>query len=226
MRVLISGTSSGFGKYLLEKINYSEAVNRNFEPSFYKNEHFDVIIHCAFNKTMLASSDNLYECYNDNILLTEKLSRLNCKKFIFLSTVDVYPKKYNKAWSTDDKIFFEDIDNSYGKFKLLCEKIIEKNCKNYYIIRVSSLVGKYMKHNSYLKIMNEEFPKLTLSGESRFSFLEYEKVLNHINLSITKDSIGTVNLVSDKYVILNDLAREINKKVNFGDHLYLTPFVK
>ena len=80
-RFLVTGVNSGLGKYLYENLPNSLGLNRdNF--NLIKNEEYDTIIHCAFNKENIITD---YEKYlDDNIFLTQRLKKLNYKKFVYI----------------------------------------------------------------------------------------------------------------------------------------------
>ena len=84
-KILITGTTSGLGKYLYENIPNSISLNR--KDTFIDN-NFDVIIHNAFSPQGANKNDikDYYKYINDNILLTKKLVDIKPKKFIYIST--------------------------------------------------------------------------------------------------------------------------------------------
>ena len=93
-KILITGTTSGLGKYLYENIPNSISLNR--KDTFIDN-NFDVIIHNAFSPQGANKNDikDYYKYINDNILLTKKLVDIKPKKFIFISTGDVYRDEFS-----------------------------------------------------------------------------------------------------------------------------------
>ena len=66
MRVLITGTNSGLGKYLSKKFANCYKLNRD---SKFPVGEFDLIIHCAYNSTHYEYNDDIsYGYFNDNLL--------------------------------------------------------------------------------------------------------------------------------------------------------------
>lgn len=221
MRILTTGILSGLGKYIHENLG-GIGLTRATSPEDMeklKNSGVDVIIHCASNSRRGINSDSLYHYLEDNVLLTEKLVFIPHKKFIFLSSVDVYPKKAI-VHSEDDIIDVDSINGIYGITKLMSESIIKSNCGNYLILRGTALLGKYSRKNSLIKIIEDEDCTLTLSGKSLFNYVLHSDVLDFIKLSIDRDIKGVYNLASSENITLLEVANMLGKKVKFGTYFY------
>lgn len=139
MNILISGVKSGLGRYLHENLGGVGFDKDDFAARFtkLKQERFDVIIHCAFNSARTVNSKELGEYINDNLLLTEKLLSIRHKKFIFISSVDVYPKD-SLVHFEDEVIDLNKLSGIYGITKLSSEAIVTSFSSNYLILRSSS----------------------------------------------------------------------------------------
>ena len=216
---LITGTSSGLGKFLHEKLG-GISLNRQTSKDVLaeiKKGRVEVIIHCAFNSDQNPKDVDQY--YQDNVLLTAKVTKIPHKKFIFISSVDVYPKNASKH--TEEEILDVDKpDGLYAKTKLLSEYLVKKNCSNFLILRCTALLGKYAKKNSLVKIIKDDKPTLTLSGKSVFNYILHADVLAFTKLSIKNDLMGIYNLASSKNITLKQVAYLVKKKVTFGDYIY------
>ena len=94
--------------------------------------------------------------------------------------------------------------------------------KNNLIIRPSAILGKGIRKNSLIKILEEEIPKLTLSEKSTFNYILQEDMLEFISKAITEDIAGEYDFVSSSNITLGDVARKYNKKVLFGNYVYQT----
>jgi nucleoside-diphosphate-sugar epimerase len=221
MEVFVSGVNSGLGKYIYEKIG-GVGLRRDTstqEIEEIKNRKIDVIIHCAFSSQRRIDSESLYNYLEDNVLLTKKLISFPHQKFIFISSVDVYPKDGNRH-SEDEIIDVDSIKGIYGITKLMSESIIRKHCENYLILRASALLGRYSRRNSLIKIIEDQDCILSLSGESRFNYVLYSDVLGFIEFSIQRDLKGIFNLTSSENITLSEVANMLGKKIKFGDYFY------
>ncbi len=211
-KFLITGTSSGLGKYLYNKLG-GISINRE---KIQKNGA-EIIIHCAFNSQQ--SPKDIEQYFRDNVLLTEELTNMPHKKFIFISSVDVYPKNSNRHIE-DEIIDINNADNLYAKTKLLSEEVVRKNCPNFLILRCSALLGKDSRKNSLIKIIQDDNPTLTLSPDSSFNYILHKDVLGFIKLAAEKDLQGIYNLASSDNITLSKVAGLFKRKVNFGNYIY------
>tara|TARA_R110000737_G_C14392345_1_gene452564 strand:- start:58 stop:747 length:690 start_codon:yes stop_codon:yes gene_type:complete len=200
MRVLITGTNSGLGRYLSEKFIGCDKLSRDSE---FPTDEFDLIIHCAFNSTHYEYVDDIdYNYINDNIFLTDRLTKLKHKKFIYISSIDVFTCL-----------------NPYSFLKKVSESIVKKNCDEYNILRCSALLGDYSKNNTFMKIYKEDTPSVFLSSDSEFNYILYSDVYDFIVKDIDTD---IYNFTSSDNILLKDVSEFFNKKVSYGDFCYKT----
>ena len=151
---LVTGINSGLGKYLFNNLKCGMVLglDRNNFNSI-KNNEYETIIHCAFNKAQ--NVDNIGDYYSyleDNILLTQELLKLNYKKFIYISTIDVYPTTLNL----------------YGLFKRFSESVVKRHMGTI-ILRPSMILGQDIKPNHVTKL-KDNIPSLGLNEESTFNY--------------------------------------------------------
>jgi nucleoside-diphosphate-sugar epimerase len=220
--MLISGTRSGLGKYLYENLGGCGLDRENFDKDIrkVKRKGTDVIIHCAFNPANNIDTESLYSYLYDNVLLTQELVSAPHKKFIFISTVDVYPKNGVLHTEKEDNIDVSAITGLYALTKLMSESIIINHCVNYLILRSTSLLGKYSRKNSLINIIKEKDCKLTLSANSRLNYVLHSDMLNFIKFAITHRLKGIYNIASSKNITLSEIADISGNKVRFGKYHY------
>lgn len=221
MKFLITGASSGLGKHLFEFFDGIPFTRETSEQEFnnLKKNGVDIIIHAAFNSSKDITSNNLYSYIKDNVLLTQELITIPHKKFIFISSVDIYPKN-NTTHKEEEIININSVTGIYGITKLISESIIMNFCSDYLILRCATLLGKYSRKNTFLKLFEEESPSPALSAKSFFNYILHTYVSDFIKLAIKKDLKGIYNLASSKNISLVQVAKQLNKKVNFGNYTY------
>jgi len=222
-KILITGSASGLGKYFYENLS-GKGLDRDTsfeELEKIKKQGVDIIIHCAFNSSKNVNSNSLNSYLKDNIFLTKNLVPIPHKKFIFISSIDVYPKDQN-IHSEEEIINLDSIDDIYGITKLMSEAIVKNNCKNYLILRCSALLGKYSRKNSLIKIIENDECNLTLSGKSEFNYVLHSDILEFIKFAIKKNLQGVYNMVSFQNITLSEIVNIFGKKVNFGKYVYKT----
>lgn len=219
MRILITGTASGLGKYLHNNLGGIPLTRQTSDQEIekIKKNKVDVIIHCAFNSKRNPKNLGLY--FQDNVLLTEELTKIPNKKFIFISSVDVYPK--NSSKHTEDEILDANkTEDLYAKTKLLSEDLVKRNCPNFLILRCAALLGKDSRENSLIKIIRNNHPFLTLSAKSIFNYILHKDVLEFIKLAIEKDLQGIYNLASSNNIALSEVADLFKKEITYGNYIY------
>ena len=216
---IITGINSGLGKYLFGNMNFY-GFSRETDIKSTKQNKFKTIIHCAYNKDRDINSNNLYDYMYDNLLLTHELLNIPHDKFIYISTVDVYPKK-GQLCKEDDIIKIKDVDGIYGITKLMSEQIVINNCKNHLILRPTALLGPYIKPNSLVKMLNRKNEKLNLSINSKLNYVHHKDVLMFINYALRNDTTGIFNLASKTNISLSKICIEFNiPDVSFGNYFY------
>lgn len=221
MTILTTGTLSGLGKYIHENLGGISLSRDTFSEVREKTRDsgVDTIIHSAFNSQKKVDSGSLYQYLQDNIMLTEELVKIPHKKFIFLSTVDIYPKDGRKH--TEEEIIDTDsVNGIYGITKLMSESIVRNRCSNYLILRASALLGKYMRGNSLLRILDDKDCVLSLSGDSEFNYILHSDIVEFIRFSMESDLKGIYNTVSSDNISLSEVANIAGVKVEFGDYIY------
>jgi nucleoside-diphosphate-sugar epimerase len=221
--LIITGSKEGFGKYLHEELGGLGLTRENKKDIFKKVEKggVETIIHCAHPRKREVSPDELIDYINDTLLFTQDLLKIPHKKFIFLSTVDVYPKN-NKKHYEEETIDINAISGFYGLTKILSEELIKSKGK-YLILRPSGLLGKYTRKNNLVKILDEKSPILSLSKNSEMNYVLYEDVLEFIKFSIKEKIEGTYNVCSNRKITIGNLAKKLKKEVIFGNFEYSVP---
>lgn len=221
MRILTTGVLSGFGRYIHETLG-GIGWTRQFtveDREEVQRKGTDIIIHCAFNSRQTVDSDHLYSYLMDNVFLTKELISIPHRKFMFISSVDVYPKMQGLR-SEKEMIDLFSVKGLYGMTKLMSESIVREHCPNYLILRCSSLLGKYSGKNNLIRIMEDEPCGLTLSGDSRLNCVLYLDVSEVIRFAIKHDIEGIYNVTSSENIFLSEVASVLDKQVNFGSYYY------
>lgn len=239
--ILVTGTSGFIGSYLLdaliekygsnniialtskptEKCNFILHNNYQFDKEIFVKSGFDAIetiIHAGAFTPKKSSESNNIEGSNSNIYATTKLIESNLpklKKFIFLSTLDVY--------SYDNPITELSPVNPvslYGQSKLYCEKMLsswsQQNNTAVLTLRIGHVYGpgeeKYQKLIPLVmkQIINNLSIKIYGSGTDVRTFIYITDVINSILKSIELESSNeTINIVGNEQISINDLIIKI-----------------
>lgn len=220
MKILVTGANSGLGKYLCELFSAVPFTRQDFK-SFNYNQDVDLVIHCAFNVSKNIKSSEFSGYIEDNLLLTKKLLNLKYKKFVFISSIDVYPKS-NEIHTESEDFICDKIEGLYGLFKVISEKLAINSAKDYLILRPTALLGRYCRKNSLIKILSEETPSLTLTPDSEFNYILYEDIFKFIKNAQEKNISGIFNICANDNITLAEIVKKFtpNKKIRFGNYKY------
>ena len=138
------------------------------------------------------------KCYKDNIDLTYSLVKIPHKKFIYMSSIQVAPKSLTP----------------YAIFKRIAEHIVQDNCDNHLILRVSCFLPQPKKQSSFFKIISGE--DITLTEDSVNDVIYCENIYD----AIKSDLSGIKYLVSRKTITTKETAKLFNSDTKFGTYHY------
>ncbi len=245
--ILVTGTSGFIGKHLLDKIisvygndkivaltsapidncKYLLHNNYNFDKNFFQNngvETIDCVIHAGAFIPKKSSEANAYDLCFSNIETTKKLLDvlpLIVKKFIFISTVDVYDTSGKISEATNISPA-----SLYGHSKFYCEKMISAwaqfNNVKAMMLRLGHVYGPGEEHYQKMipltirKLLNGESPQLWGSGKETRSFIYIHDVVDAILHAIIIDSdqqvVNVVSGTATRICDVIDLLIQISEK--------------
>lgn len=209
-KILISGTSTGLGKYLNKKFK-AVKYKRKSDIKYYKKRKWDLIIHCGFY-----SGDKIDE-YIECIKHTKLILQLNFKKIVFISSTAVYENQKSKR-EEKYNIYTNLKKSDYANTKIICENLMPKNSL---ILRLGTILGKEMRKNNIYKLLYNKKPKLSISKNSIYSFITYNEIFGFIKLALNKKLEGKFNFLRNDYTPINNFSKKINKRVLWGDYLFI-----
>jgi len=128
----------------------------------------------------------------DNIdSLINHLKKIKCKKFILISTVDVFPLpvKVNE----DSKIDELEL-TAYGTNRRLLEKFVVEKFDDHLIVRLPGLVGKGLKKNIIYDFLNNNNLNL-IDSRAIYQFYPMVNLSGDINIAIQKN-LSLIHLTS------------------------------
>jgi nucleoside-diphosphate-sugar epimerase len=250
MNILITGATGFIGKNLLRYIKDEDIwkdeeiillssqeippykyINHNkfsfTKEDFYKKGIMDIdaVIHMGAFIPKTAEDANLITESISNIENTFHLiNNLPSvpKKFIFLSTIDIYQKTNSII---DEKTPINP-NTLYGWSKLLCEKIIEQSAISFgfipQILRLGHIYGpgeenyKKLIPETIKKIINNQMPVIYSDGSEKRSFLYIDDCCRMIIKALEmKKYVDPINVVSKKTNTVKDIVEmiiDISKK--------------
>jgi dTDP-4-dehydrorhamnose reductase len=218
-KILIIGSSSGIGNYLLKNLDKINSITGwtskkkrkgskyiNFKKNFFLNQikNFNYIIYCSsISKYKICKKKKELSKFVNIKILQKIISKVNQKqKLIFFSSYAVKSKFLKK-------------DPLYIKHKKLGESLIIKELKNYFIIRPAKII------ESFEPLLNKSRIKRFKFYENRYVHItSYQLIIEAIEKIIMKDLTGTLNLVSIDKISYLDLAKKITNKKKLASAKY------
>ena len=130
--------------------------------------------------------------------MTYSLVKIPHKRFIYISSIQVAPHSLTP----------------YAIFKKIAEDIVQDNCENHLILRVSCFLPQPKKQSSFFKIINGE--NITLTEDSVNDVIYCDSIYD----SIESDLSGVKYLVSRKTITTKETAELFNSDTKFGSYHY------
>lgn len=222
-RTLVVGAAGGLGRSLLERFSGIPFVRGN-DPATLERDYFDTVVHCAANANGVVDAEQAFRFVDDNILLTERLTRIPHGLFIFISSIDVYPADGTARRETD-QVRLDAVRNPYGGAKLLAESIVRKRCARSLVLRPATLLGRYARPNNIIRLLTQDDPRLTLTAGSRFNCLLHDDVADFIACCARRGETGVFNLGRRDEITLGEIAAAFGLTPRFGKIDYAAPCI-
>jgi len=109
---------------------------------------------------------------------------LGIKKYIYISSIDVYPDHSNPESTDENSVIDINQQNAYGFHKYLSEQIVKKNLSDWIILRPSSILGKNLKKGPFFDLLNHNPIFVTL--DTKLQLITTEVIAEIINLILKK----------------------------------------
>jgi nucleoside-diphosphate-sugar epimerase len=226
-RCIVTGTRQGLGRYLFERFGGIALARESARDALAEARAtgVDVILHCAFNAQRETLLSSLGSQLADNLSLTRELLSLPHRVFVYVSSVDVYPKD-GRLHTEDEDIVIGSGQNLYGIMKLLAECVVREalghrpRAPRYLIVRPGSLLGLYARRGALRRIVEDDRPAVSLASSSTFNCVSYRDLATFLEQAIRGELQGTYNVCASSNMTLADAARAVGKDVRFGEAAY------
>jgi nucleoside-diphosphate-sugar epimerase len=158
------------------------------------NRSFGTVFFCAGNsKTFISKSDPL-RCLRENIFdLYDYLTRLDFSKFVYISSVIVYPQ--TGCLRTEDlPIDISDL-SIYGAHKYLAERYVREFAKSWLIVRPTGFFGKGLKKNLLFDLRNDN-PHIYVNRSSWIDYMPVDWFCDNLYILSEKAEGEIINVGS------------------------------
>ncbi len=229
-KIILIGYTGFVGSNLMTQTTFSGLYNSsNISDSFGTNP--DILIYSGVRAEKFLANNNPEKDFDLILGAIENIKKIEPKKVILISTVDVYPNPINVDETTNIN---SDNTQAYGKNRLYLEKWVEDNYPDHLILRLPALFGENLKKNLIYDIIHlipsmltkEKFEEInndnwlndfyTLQANG-FYKLNAELTENEIKLlkkKFTEINFTALNFTDSRakfqFYNLNDLWQDIN----------------
>jgi nucleoside-diphosphate-sugar epimerase len=218
---LVTGVRSGLGHavyHALGGIGFVRGMTPD-DPAIRAAAPFDAIIHCAVNAAKSVSMSTAYGYMEDNLLLTQRLVDIPHRKFVFISTLAVYPST-GRAVSEDDDVDLMPLTGPYAFTKLFSDLYVQKQATEPLILRTTSLLGPANRPHTVMRALTQRDCQLFLAPHSRYNFVLHEDIVDFIAAAMERRITGAFNTCSEGLVTLSRIVDQLGLSVHYGDYHY------
>ncbi|WP_298146247.1 NAD-dependent epimerase/dehydratase family protein [Flavobacterium sp.] len=142
MTILV-GHSGFVGSNLMQQYNFDVAVNSTNVNSAFGLQP-DLLVYSGVRAEKFLANASAEEDFKLIQTAIDNISKINPKKIILISTVDVYPT----PTAVDEDFEIDELKQEpYGKNRFYLERWVEQNFTDYLIVRLPGLFGKSLKKN-------------------------------------------------------------------------------
>jgi nucleoside-diphosphate-sugar epimerase len=146
---------------VIDRKNYHEMIG----------EECDVLINANGNsKKLLAKDDPLGDFTASVVSVRASLVDFQFKKYVFLSTSDVYPDCSKPELTREDSTLRANEQSPYGFHKYVAELCVQHSASDWLIVRQGGFVGQGLRKNAVFDVLHGD--RLWVHPDSRFQFID------------------------------------------------------
>jgi nucleoside-diphosphate-sugar epimerase len=219
--LLITGARSGLGHSTHRALGGTALVRGMSvdDPDIRAAAPFDAIIHCAVNAAKDVSMRTAYRYMADNLLLTQQLVGIPHRKFVFVSTLAVYPPT-GRAVREDEDIDLLPLAGPYAFTKLFSDLYVQEHAKDPLILRTTTLLGPSIRPSTVHRALTQKGCQLFLAPSARYNFVMHDEIIEFIVQAMDSGISGAFNIGSEGLVRLSSIVDQLGLSVSYGEYHY------
>ena len=149
MTEFLVGYTGLVGSNISDEHHFTKCFNsKNISEAFGLNPN--LLVYCGIPAQKFIANSNPDEDFNIILNAIENIKKINPKKIVLISTIDVY----NNPINVDEENDFVVSKDAYGKNRKFLEDWVINNIQDYHIIRLPGLYGKNLKKNFIYDLIN------------------------------------------------------------------------
>lgn len=219
----VTGSNSGLGKYLSSLSGYSP-LDLFQLPTQPVNKG---IVHAAYRQPNPTDFGKAEREARDQIELTSRLLSVFRGTFVFLSSVDVYPKGTKTPLDENAELDLRSVEGHHGLLKLYLENKVVEHSQNHAVLRPGLMLGASARPSTLSRILSGDPGPYGLSGESTFLPITHELTEGVIRAIVEQGLSGRWSVVPGTSITLREAAEIAgNSQVQFGSQTYNSPSLR
>jgi len=166
----------------------------------------DLLINANGNsKKYLAAQDPAGEFDLSVRSVAHALQDFRYRRYVHLSTVDVYPEHADPARNAEDAVIDTARLSPYGLHKLLAEQLVRYYARDWLVLRLAGLVGRGLRKNSVYDLLKGR--PLRVHPDSAYQYLHTRDLARLVfELAESAGSAETWNVAGDGLITLREVA--------------------
>lgn len=216
MNEALIGQTGFVGKNLLDQRTfYAKFSSNNIETI--RGREFDRVICAGASAVKWWANNNPDEDLAKIQNLISHISRVRCKKFILISTIDVYAQPTGVD-ETNPPI----IENlhAYGRNRLFLESFVNSQFENCSIVRLPGLFGNYLKKNAIFDLLTRNQTDL-INSAATYQWYPISRLAADLDI-IERNKLALVHLACEPLVTA-DLCSRYFPDVRIGEPAHPAP---
>lgn len=153
-------------------------------------KEFDLVVSAGFSAVKWQANKDPEKDWAGIKSLLLHLGKVRAKRFVLISTVDVYGKTGGADEDTEP-----DSEEAYGRNRLRAEKEIRSLFGNALIVRLPALFGKGLKKNVLFDLLNDNQPE-KINRADAFQYYDLSRIGKDIETCLGH-GLATANFVTE-----------------------------
>jgi nucleoside-diphosphate-sugar epimerase len=182
MKTALIGHTGFLGSNLLEQTTFTDLYNSKNIADIHGKD-YDLIVSAGNSSVMWKANLEPETDYNNIQYFIKTLKNVNAKRFVLISTIEVYDKPQNVNENT---LIDESRLKPYGKHRYALEQFIADQFKTHTIVRMPNLYGSHLKKNFVYDLVHNNRLDLTHKDNIQ-QWYNLKNVWDDINIAVQHD---------------------------------------